>query len=110
MGSIHATRPEWEGALKQLDVELKQVSGLKQTIPDERTFQDKYIALLEEHEVSDPVGEYGMFGRNYQSMIFFVRVIDANIALTSPNSLNDLFWTTTFCAIAVRAKMLSNTL
>lgn len=99
--SVNATLQDWTALVGRLLGNLEEVVSVDETIPNEATFQDKFVALSQENGEADPLQTYGSFTRHHQSMVFFIREIDTLFALQTPESLSDIFWTVAYHAIKV---------
>jgi len=97
-------REAWRSLLAGLLDELKQTYPFEETISTELDFRNKFEALPEELHENIPETNTAFFSRFHVQALFFVRTVDEAVGLKSPDSLNDVFWTTAFAAIKVRPR------
>lgn len=98
IGSSEA-QSSWKQTLSELQNELKDKHPLDESIPNEKEFRDKFVALDKALHDVDPDQNYAYFIRYHEPILFFIHEIDSAVRLKSPDSLSDLFWTVAYIAV-----------
>ncbi|KAK5942961.1 hypothetical protein PMZ80_003966 [Knufia obscura] len=100
LGSNEA-RANWSTLLAELHAELEKAYPTDNIISDEDEFRQAFEELSEELHQNPADKNYAFFARYHVQILFFVEVVDKAVGLKSPNTLNDVFWTTAFTAVKV---------
>lgn len=100
-------RATWIQLVETLLEQLKTVFDFEHTLTSELEFREEFWKLPDEFNSPNVDRNWGIFLRLHGQIMYMVQTLDKSIALESPQSLSDVFWTYALAALQVSSTTLT---